>query len=89
MEVKNYRINFMDDVHGYLTAKQAADVFSAWNSGSKAIVVNGNAYAVHQIKNIVRIDREEEETKYGELTVPEFFMSTHLKNQLNDQKLLT
>jgi len=63
-EVKNYRINFMDGEHVYITARQKTHLFSVMNE-SKFFNLNDNLYATHQVKNIRRISKEEEKIKFG------------------------
>lgn len=63
-EILNYRVNLMDNEHIYITAHEAAQI-ATMLSERKFIVIRGNIYAVHQIKNIKRLSTEEEKTKYG------------------------
>ncbi len=84
MEIKNYRINFMDGDHQYLTASQAAELFKVLQKGEKFFMVCGSIYAVHQVKNIKRIERELEISKYSELQDGiEKYLNTSKQNLLN------
>ena len=58
--IKNYTLSLMDgDIK--LTAKEAAAVLQAWQSGAKFVIVQGNAYATHQITAIERVPRKQED----------------------------
>lgn len=77
---KNYRINLMDKTHKYVTAEQAAKIFMLWISGGKGFVVDGDAFACHQIANIKRLKKEDEEVKFGELLNEKYDMKFYLNS---------
>lgn len=52
--VKNYTIYFMDDSSTNVTKEQADAVLEAANKGSKLIILDGEAFAAHQITSIQR-----------------------------------
>jgi len=52
--VKNYVIYFMDDSVVAVTKEQADAVLTASNKNSKLIILDGEAYAAHQITSIQR-----------------------------------
>ena len=60
MEPKNYIVIFMSQDCEYVTARQAAEVVKAWGESVKFIVVCGNVYATHQIRNISRLQHDQE-----------------------------
>lgn len=60
MDIKNYVIYFMGDEFEKISGSTASQIVKAWNDGAKFILINGNAYACHQILSIKRIKRSEE-----------------------------
>lgn len=82
---KNYRINFMDGEHIYITAQQAAQISAAWMGGNKCFLFQGEAHAFHQVKNIKKLGKEECISKFKTLELPtmeQFFPATQPEPRL-------
>jgi len=62
MDIKNYTIKFIGDVYRNVTVEEAEKVLTAWHGGEKFIILNGEAFATHQI---IAVHRRREGQDYS------------------------